>query len=84
MEDYASEAQLINLSPTRRQQTEQKVTNRKQSLLRAQVGQMDWLAQLGGSRKGGVRGVKRRFFLYTWPGTENAIGLRSLRLNRRK
>ena len=45
MEDYASEVQLINLSPTRRKQTEQKVTNHGQSLFRALAGQMNWLAQ---------------------------------------
>ena len=31
MEDYASEVQLINLSPTRRRQTEQKVTPYEQA-----------------------------------------------------
>ena len=41
MEDYASEVQLINLSPTRRRQTEQKVTTHGQSLFRALAGQMN-------------------------------------------
>ena len=45
MEDYASEVQLINLSPTRRRQTEQKVATHEQSLFRALAGQMNWLAQ---------------------------------------
>ena len=45
MEDYASEVQLINLSPTRRRQTEQNVTTHEQSMFRALAGQMSWLAQ---------------------------------------